>query len=297
MPGSSPECFLRPPKPWVDVVQKTQPLFPETILHIYCLKGHPPPISDSPGDFLGIWEEDGYSFMFFLQPRQRFIDTLLENCSEIELIDYLTMTYRQWQGDFIEPLKIGRFVLTPPWLARVPADGEIGLRFDPGLVFGNGTHPTTLACLTAIEIVCAGGPIRKMLDLGTGSGLLALAATRLGCSRVVAVDNNMLAARTARTNVMLNGLEAEILVVCGRAQNFVKCSSELLVANIGFPVLRELVAEAERSAHRWMVLSGLSQMETEALLPLLKENQILLLKRWQSQEKWNTLLCITQFGR
>jgi ribosomal protein L11 methylase PrmA len=113
----------------------------------------------------------------------------------------------------------------------------------------------------------------------------------------VAVDNNMLAARTARANVMHNGLEAEILVACGRAQHFVQCSSELLVANIGFRVLGELVADAGLSAHRWLVLSGLNQAETEALLPLLEDNQILLLKRWQSQEKWNTLLCITQFGR
>jgi ribosomal protein L11 methyltransferase len=281
----------------VDVVQTTKPLFPDTILHIYCLKGHPPQVSDGPCDFLGTWEEDGYSFLFFLRPRQRFVDTLLETCGELELTDYLTMTYRQWQGDFVEPLKIGRFVLTPPWLKRVPAGDEIGLRFDPGLVFGNGTHPTTLACLTAIEIVCGGASITRMLDLGTGSGLLALAAARLGCSRVVAVDNNMLAARTARANVMHNGLEAEILVACGRAQHFVQCSSELLVANIGFRVLGELVADAGLSAHRWLVLSGLNQAETEALLPLLEDNQILLLKRWQSEEKWNTLLCITQFGR
>jgi ribosomal protein L11 methyltransferase len=281
----------------VDVVQTTHPLFPDTILHIYCLKGQPPPICAGPGGFLGLWEEDDYSFLFFLQPRQRFIDTLLQTCGELELTDYLTMTYRQWQGDFVEPLKIGRFVLTPPWLRRVPADGEIGLRFDPGLVFGNGTHPTTLACLTAIEIVCAGAPITRMLDLGTGSGLLALAAARLGCAQVVAVDNNMLAARTARANVMLNELEADILVACGRAQDFVHCSSDLLVANIGFQVLRDLVAEEGLSVHRWIVLSGLSQMETGTLLPLLEDNQILLLKRWQSQEKWNTLLCITQFGR
>ncbi|MGA7277861.1 MAG: hypothetical protein WBW79_07985, partial [Desulfocapsaceae bacterium] len=106
------------PRLYVDSVQTTKPLFPDTMLHIYCLKGHPPQVSDGPGDFLGTWQEDGYSFLFFLQPRQRFVDTLLETHGELELTDYLTMTYRQWQGDFVEPLKIGRFVLTPPWLKR-----------------------------------------------------------------------------------------------------------------------------------------------------------------------------------
>ena len=279
-------------------MRKNQPLLPDTILTIYCLKGCLPAHFDSDIDgFLGNWEEDDYSFLFFRQPDESFVEALLDQGSRLELEDRFTMTYRDWQGGFGEPVKIGRFLLNPPWLKRVADKGDIALNFDPGLVFGNGTHPTTLACLAAIEIACSGSKIERMLDLGTGTGLLALVGAKLGCKEIIAVDNNMLAARTAANNVKINDLGHQILVANGLAQAFVTTPSDLLVANIGSPVLQEILLDDHVFLHRWLVLSGLQNEEVHKIRTLLADLDILVLKHWQSDGVWNTILAITRDGR
>ena len=120
----------------------TQPLLPDTGLTIYCLKGDLSRIQIDAEGFLGNWQDDGYAFLFFRESSDFSIKRLLRLHPEFALEDQFAMTYREWQGGFSEPVKIGRFLLSPPWLKRVAADGEIALILDPGLVFGNGTHPT-----------------------------------------------------------------------------------------------------------------------------------------------------------
>ncbi len=114
------------------------------------------------------------------------------------------MTYAQWQGGSVEPVRIGRFLLNPTWIKASPGENDVAITIDSGVVFGNGTHTTTQACLEAIDIACAGNKVQSMLDLGSGTGILALAAAKLGCRQSVAVDYNYLAARTTRQNVLLN---------------------------------------------------------------------------------------------
>lgn len=272
------------------------PLLPETMLNIYCLKGDLAGIDIEISGFIGNWEDDGYSFLFFSEPADEAIKRLLEEHRDIGLEDRFRMSYREWQGGFDVPVKIGRFLLSPPGLKKVAADDEIALKFDPGLVFGNGTHPTTLACLTAIEIACAGGKVERMLDLGTGTGLLALAGASLGCRQVLAVDNNMLAALTAARNIRINKLEQRILAVNGQAQSHAGLPADLLVANIGYPVLRELLRAENLCRHRWLVLSGLQHGEAENILKILAELNALVLKHWHSDALWSTILAITTDG-
>ncbi len=274
-----------------------QPLLPDTVLSIYCLKGSLDGVDIQADGFLGNWQDDGYSFLFFRQPADGAIDELLGEHEQIELEERFTMSYREWQGGFANPLKIGRFLLNPPWLKKVAADDEMALTFDPGLVFGNGTHPTTLACLTGIEIACAGGRVERMLDLGTGTGLLALAAARLGCRQVVAVDNNMLAVSTAANNIRLNSLQQQILAVNGLAQSFAALPADLLAANIGYPVLAQIL-DAENLRHqRWLVLSGLQNREADKIMKILARLDVAVLKHWLSEGIWHTILAITKNGR
>ena len=274
-----------------------QPLLPDTELTIYCLKGRIEGRHVSHDGYLGTWEDGGYSFLFFRRAADSHIRSMLEAEAGIELEERFTMTYRDWQGEAAGPMKIGRFLLSPPWLKKVAAADEIPLIFDPGLVFGNGTHPTTLACLVAMEIACAGGRIGRMLDLGTGTGLLALAGARLGCSRVVAVDNNMLAAATAARNSAANGLQERILVVNGLAADFAALPSDLLVANIGYEVLLDVLHCIDPERHRWLVLSGLQDSEAQSIRARLAEMEVVPLKHWRSDSIWNTLLAITRAGR
>lgn len=265
-------------------------LLPDTMLSIYCLKGRVSDRQTFPSGFLGNWQEDDHSFLFFREPQSDFVASLLHEDEALTLVDSYCMSYRQWQGTTVEPLRIGRFLVTPPWLKAVAGPDEYRLVLDPGLVFGNGTHPTTCACLAAMEIACRAGSVHRLLDLGTGSGLLALAGVKLGCRQVVAVDVNLLAARTAHRNVTLNGAQNRVFVINGRAEEWCGVATDLLVANIGYPVLRDIITGDEFLEQKWFVLSGLQTREAEKIRALLEKLPVAVLRHWHTGRLWHTVL-------
>jgi ribosomal protein L11 methyltransferase len=103
-----------------------------------------------------------------------------------------------------------RTVIVPAWEGYTPAPGEIVMRLEPGMAFGTGLHPTTRLCLRALEDHCP--PEGNVLDLGTGSGVLAIAAAKLGARSVLALDADHAAVSVARENVQMNGVEHLITV-------------------------------------------------------------------------------------
>jgi ribosomal protein L11 methyltransferase len=112
-----------------------------------------------------------------------------------------------WKVNF-HPLRIGRrLMIVPAWLNPPLAPDDIAIRLDPGMAFGTGTHPSTMLCLQAIERRLMPG--QRMVDLGTGSGILAIAAVRLGASAVLALDISSEAVRVAGENVQANGVAAD----------------------------------------------------------------------------------------
>lgn len=118
-----------------------------------------------------------------------------------------------WKSNF-RPLRLGRrLMIVPAWLEPALEPGVAAIRLDPGMAFGTGTHPTTQLCLLAIERHLAPGA--PMLDLGTGSGILAIAAARLGSGPVLALDVDPEAVRVAGENVIANGVAGQVRVVAG----------------------------------------------------------------------------------
>jgi ribosomal protein L11 methyltransferase len=103
-----------------------------------------------------------------------------------------------------------RLVVVPSWELYHPRGDELVVTIDPGMAFGTGTHITTRSCLELLERAIRGG--ENVLDVGTGSGILAIAAAKLGASRVLALDNDPVAVRVARDNIRLNDLEARVTV-------------------------------------------------------------------------------------
>ena len=275
--------------------QTSQLLRPDTQLFIYYIEGViPPDYKVTHDSFVGNWVEDDFSFLFFTQPAQDVVSTILEEFSDYTLVDEYEMSYGEWQGGNVEPIRIGRFLLNPTWIKASPGDNDIAITLDSGVVFGNGGHPTTQACLEAMEIACNGDKTKTMLDLGSGTGVLALAGAKLGCEKVLAVDYNYLATKTARTNVSINGLENQILVVNGRAEEHLSTETDLLVANIHYDVMKELVKEEGFYKQKWFILSGLLTSEAEKILAYLRDQPVLILKRWGEGEIWHTILGITQ---
>ncbi len=115
-------------------------------------------------------------------------------------------------------LRIGRrLVVRPTWRDDyIPRPDDLLIELDPGMAFGSGLHPTTRLCLEALEDYVRPG--QTVLDVGTGSGILSIAAARLGAARVLALDTDPLAVQIARENVALNRVEAVVRVEVGTVQ-------------------------------------------------------------------------------
>src|SRR5262249_3273167 len=116
-----------------------------------------------------------------------------------------------WKRHF-RPVEIGsRLLLKPSWSRRRPRKNQVLLVLDPGLSFGTGQHPTTRFCLE--QLVAFASRNRSFLDLGTGSGILVIAAKKLGYRRVTAIDSDPDAVRIARANAKRNRLEEKLRLV------------------------------------------------------------------------------------
>ena len=168
-----------------------------------------------------------------------------------------------WREHFTT-LRIGRLLVHPSW--EPAEDGEaLAINLDPGRAFGTGQHATTRLCLEAIERECGLGDV--VLDIGTGSGILALAAARLGAARVDALDTDPDAVESAVENVRRNGLEDVVNLSRGtlHPERGAEAAYDLVAANISSAVVCELLPAAARALRPRgrIVLSGF--MEDRAL--------------------------------
>lgn len=148
--------------------------------------------------------------------------------------------------DTITPQRIGRRLwVTPPADDTPLAPGQIAIRIDPGAAFGDGAHPTTQLCLAALERHCKAG---ALIDLGAGTGILAIAAAKLGATPILALDIDAAAVQTARANVTLNQVDDRVRVEQGSLSDVLagRCGltqAPLVVANILSHVLVDFFAQ------------------------------------------------------
>jgi ribosomal protein L11 methyltransferase len=147
-----------------------------------------------------------------------------------------------WKENF--PIqRIGEhIVIQPSWRSYDPRPGDVVLRMDPGMAFGTGLHPTTRLCLRGIEAWSAQGFVdgARVLDVGTGSGILAVAAAALGASSVLAVDTDPLAVETCARNATINGRADVIETGTGSLPLRETVQFDLALANLIASVLIEL---------------------------------------------------------
>ena len=266
-------------------------------LYIYYLKGHL--ASDNEifsKNFIGNWEEDEFSFLFFSQPSKKKVENLLNVQSHLTLLDNYHMTYDDWHGETLAPFRAGRFFITHPWdkIRNNPDTGsdtgpdEFHITLDPGVVFGTGTHATTYNCLEALELAFSSSRVQSAIDLGTGSGVLAIAAARLGCKKNLAVDRNLLAARTAEKNVQLNNVKESVMVIQGSAEIFIDNPADLVIANIHFDVMKNLLNSKGFLAKKCFILSGLLRSQAEDAACTLKQKGAEIIKKWGRDGIWHT---------
>ena len=148
---------------------------------------------------------------------------------------------RQALNERLTVQRVGaRTVIRPPWRDYAPAPGDVVIDLDLGAAFGNGLHPSTQLCLVALEERVAPG--MRALDVGTGSGVLAIAAARHGAASVDALDVEPAAVATARENVARNELLDRVRVAVGTVERTDEFAGryDLVVANILAPVIIRL---------------------------------------------------------
>jgi ribosomal protein L11 methyltransferase len=164
--------------------------------------------------------------------------------------DWLAEWKKGWQ-----PVEVGeRFIIAPPWSEIADAHDRIVIRIEPGMAFGTGTHETTRLCLKAIEKYFRGG---SFLDIGTGTGILAIAAANLFAdARVEACDTDADVIEIARENARLNDVAARIDFRVGSVGEQTP-SADLVCANLTAPVIVDLLPLLLGASCGRLVLSGI----------------------------------------
>ncbi|MFP2907156.1 50S ribosomal protein L11 methyltransferase [Pyxidicoccus sp. 3LFB2] len=159
----------------------------------------------------------------------------------------------QWKS-LIKSVHVGRLWVGPPWdVANAPADA-VRLVIEPKMAFGTGDHPTTALCLAAVDAYMKDHPGASVLDVGTGTGVLAIAAKKLGAGRVVATDNDPVSVELARENLTDNGTPD--IDVSEKELTRVDGTFDLVLANILANTLIELAPLIVAKVKDRLVLAG-----------------------------------------
>ncbi|GED21829.1 50S ribosomal protein L11 methyltransferase [Halomonas halmophila] len=176
---------------------------------------------------------------------------------------------REWMADF-EPLRMGeRLWIVPSW-HQAPDPQAVNLQLDPGLAFGTGTHPTTALCLAWLDALAVDGEIaeRELLDVGCGSGILAVAGLKLGARHATGTDIDPQALTASRDNGERNGIEAHALRLEYPEALESSASYPIVVANILAGPLTELADDIARRVAPGgrLALSGILETQAEEVL-------------------------------
>jgi ribosomal protein L11 methyltransferase len=180
---------------------------------------------------------------------------------------------RNWNSSwrrFFTPQKVGKaFWVAPPWAAAPkPRDRHV-IIIEPGMAFGTGTHATTRGCMEFIEqaVDSLRGGEFTALDVGTGSGILAIALAKLGASQVWAVDNDPVAVKIARQNVRRNGMQSKIRLQA-TSLNSIGDSFSIVVANLTAETILDLAQALEMKVapRGFLILSGILTPKANAVI-------------------------------
>lgn len=156
-----------------------------------------------------------------------------------------TVSDKDWANawkKYYKPTHVGKsLVIKPSWEIYRPNPGEIVIDLDPGMAFGTGTHETTQLCMELLERYMKKG--FTVIDMGCGSGILSIAAGKLGASRVLAVDKDEVAVKVARENVGRNDLSPAVRVLKGDRLRDFAFKADIIAANIIADVIMDLSEE------------------------------------------------------
>jgi ribosomal protein L11 methyltransferase len=205
--------------------------------------------------------------------KERFADANLAD-AKIELVGVNEEDWANSWKAYYKPIKIGeRLVIVPAWEKYTPAEGELIVRMDPGMAFGTGTHETTRLVIKLLESYTKEGC--RMLDVGTGSGILAICASKLGAGECRAYDIDPMAVRVANENIKDSGLQnitcevSDLLRQVDQSRPY-----DLICANIVADIIIRLLPDIGAFMHEKtnLVLSGIIDERCDDVRQSIDEN-------------------------
>ena len=250
---------------------------------------------------LGVMEGEDSFIAYF--PGSSDVDALLRELSQVQALleksgeaRRLVYSHRlipeedwneSWKKGFV-PIDVGtRFTILPPWKEK--RKDRINLIIDPAMAFGTGHHETTRSCLVLMEKYGLRNKKESFLDVGTGTGILAIAAAKLGYRRVLGVDTDDLAVDAARVNIELN--QAEGIEIRQGGVESVKGAFDLIAANLISGVLVELASElaAHMKPDGVAILSGILTGQDDEVVDAMEKAGLKLVERYPDG-KWTSLV-------
>lgn len=249
---------------WLELSVSAPPEFVEPLSHIFYRYGHGgvaleqeggfnPDEGETPSETAWVTLKTYLPINESTDERRSRIDIgvrLVAHVGPVTELVARTVDEDEWQNSWKEHfhvLRVGRrLVVKPTWREYEPEAGDLVIVLDPGMAFGTGHHPTTRSCMEVLERLVAPGA--SVLDFGCGSGILSIAASKLGASSVLGVEADSSAVRVAKRNARENGVEHNVWVVEGtlprpeaRAGEF-----DVAVANISAKVVSEAAGDLVR---------------------------------------------------
>lgn len=195
----------------------------------------------------------------------------------------------EWKK-YYKPTKIGeKLVVKPTWEDYEVQDGDLVIELDPGMAFGTGTHETTTMCMRELEKYVTEDS--KVFDIGCGSGILAIAAAKLGAKDVIAVDLDEVAVKVAAENVAHNHVQDSVQVLHGNLIDVVSDKADIVVANI----IADIIKILARDVHSCMkedavfISSGIIHAKVDEVKASLEENGLEIIEV-QSLGEWNAIV-------
>lgn len=228
------------------------------------------PMLEPPPGTMPLWTHTRVSALFesdtdadHLRAR---IDQVLarENSRELQLEILEDQAWERAWLEHFQPMKFGKHLWICPTGKEVAAPDAVVIRLDPGLAFGTGTHPTTDLCLQWLDAAQIKG--KTVIDFGCGSGILAIAALKLGAARAIAVDHDPQALLATRSNAEINQVADRLDPIA--AADFTPRAVDVVLANILANVLVELAPQIKRllKPGAQLVLSGILHHQTEEVI-------------------------------
>ena len=262
---------------WLELSVEAPPEYVEPLTHIFYRYGEGGVAIESPAEFN---PDEGETppvpatvkVVTFIpldesaRERRSNIDVavkLVAHFAQISEIKEREVEEEDWESNWKEhfhPIRVGsNLVICPTWRTHKVTDGDVLIKLDPGMAFGTGHHPTTRMCMELLETLISGG--EKVIDVGCGSGILAISAVKLGAQEVLGVETEERSVGIALENCKLNDISSQVTVLNGSFPEIEveKSAYDVAVANIAAKVivdLSEYISSAVVDGGK-LVLSGI----------------------------------------